>query len=89
MTKTEKKKIIASLLDEVINSTDIDSKQKKLSAVISEIYSSGYKLDDLIRVSKIIDLFLSDFIKNQTDKSFLKLSRLGLITCIDWSLLHD
>lgn len=89
MTKTEKKKIIASLLNEVISSTDIDLKQKNLSAVVSEIYSAGYKLDDLKRVSKIIDLFISDFIKNQTDKSFLKLSSVGLITCIDWSLLSD
>ena len=89
MTKTEKKKIIASLLDEIISLTDTDLKNSKLSKVASEIRSSGYKPKDFERVNTIVDEFTTDFETHANDKSFLLLSGRGLIACIDWSLLPD
>jgi hypothetical protein len=89
MTKTEKKKIIASLLDEIISLTDTDLKNSKLSKVASEIRSAGYKPKDFDRVNTIVDKFTTDFKTHSNDKSFLQSSGIGLITCIDWSLLSD
>ena len=89
MTKTEKKKIIASQLDEIINLTDNELIKIKISKVISEIRSAKYKPDDMARVDKIINELSADFENHQGDKSYLFLSRAGLMTCIDWSLLPD
>ena len=89
MTKTEKRKIISSLLDEVEKATEYQEKENKLELVIKEIYNPGYNLENFKRVSIVVNELITDFITHKGEKSYLMLSKAGLLACIEWSVLSD
>ena len=102
MTKAEKKIKINSILESMYNSTTINELEMYTSNLISELYSSGFKLSQLPTVSSaidLIDLFVSDIVKDlaqtvgkekdKETKEKLFLSSSGIITLIDLSLLSE
>lgn len=88
MKKVEKKKIINDLLAKAENGQTLELMEKILAKVIIEIYSSGFTLQHLKKVSVIIDTFIKD-IPLDYSNDFKFLSKAALTTAIDWSLLED
>ena len=64
MTKAEKKRVISDLFTEAQKTSDINIIEEKLAKVIQEIYSSGFDLKTLDRVSKIIDTFITSCVES-------------------------
>jgi uncharacterized membrane protein YheB (UPF0754 family) len=96
MTKSEKKEIIKKLLNNALVVTDENELQKILESVIREIYSAGYPIQRYPVVSSAVDLFVKDFVvhyekrvgNQMIDNDFIQMSKVGLLTLIDMSLLE-
>jgi hypothetical protein len=99
MTKKEKKAIIAKLFTEIEQIEDLDNYSLKRGQLFSEIIDNPYTRNNLEMVTKAADIWCKDLDKNMeakmsgkiapNNKEFMKLSKVGLLNLIDFSLLPD
>ncbi|WP_157976825.1 hypothetical protein [Taibaiella helva] len=97
MTKKDRKRIISSKLDRVSQSNDESEVSQLLGDVIVDIYSAEYPIKQLPFISNTVNTFIRDFVtdfgnrqtNSPTDSEYLAMSKAGLITLIDISLLPN
>lgn len=99
MTKKEKKAIIAKLITEVEQATDMNDYAAKRSQLFHEVIGAGYPERNIEGTTLAADTWCKDFDRNMeaklanqplpNDKLFMAMSAKGLLTLIDTSLLPD
>jgi len=99
MTKNEKKEIIRGLFQEIENTSNINEYSLKRSQLFDEVLNSGYSEESIEGVKYAVHNYCKDFdmnmeilVSNQpqpNDEHFMTLSKTGLLTLIDTSLLPD
>ena len=99
MNKKEKKEIITKLMHEIDQTSELDEYAAKRSQLFQEVINAGYPAESLAAVVLATDTWCKDFDKNMEAriskkkpplcKQFIELSKVGLLTIIDTSLLPD